>query len=144
MKEYKKLIVWQKSIELVKLVYEISKDLPKNEEYGLSSQIKRAAVSIPVNIAEANGRNTEGERRQFLGIAQGSAYELETELILIVELRLVTEQKTNKALELLEEIESMQPSISYSINMTKYTTGYYFLHLTGSQQSTVQKIIKLK
>lgn len=111
MKEYKKLIVWQKSMELVKIVYEISKDLPENEAYGLSSQIKRAAVSIPANIAEASGRNTEGERRQFLGIPQGSAYELETELTLLVELKLVSEQKIKPALELLEEIEKMAASL---------------------------------
>src|SRR4051812_22037645 len=111
MKEYKKLIVWQKSIELVKLVYEISKDLPKNEEYGLSSQIKRAAVSIPSNIAEANGRNGEGERKHFLGIAQGSAYELETELFLLTELKLVAELKIKPALDLLEEIEKMLASL---------------------------------
>lgn len=111
MKEYKKLIVWQKSIQLVKLVYEVSKELPKSEEYGLSSQIKRAAVSIPANIAEANGRNTEGERRQFLGIAQGSAYELETEMIILVELKLVKEERVKITLALLEEVEKMLASL---------------------------------
>ena len=124
MKEYKKLIVWQKSIELVKLVYESLKELPKNEEYGLSSQIKRAAVSIPANIAEANGRNSEGERRQFLGIAQGSAYELETELIILVELKLVTEQKVKLALELLEEIEKMLASLIRRLTPS-FSKSYY-------------------
>jgi four helix bundle protein len=107
MKDYKKLIVWQKSVQLVKMVYEVSKDLPKSEEYGLSSQIKRAAVSIPANIAEANGRNSEGETKQFLGVAQGSAYELETELILLVELKLITEERIRNILALLEEVEKM-------------------------------------
>jgi four helix bundle protein len=111
MKEYKKLIVWQKSINLVKLVYELSKDLPKSEEYGLVSQIKRAVVSIPANIAEANGRNSEGERKQFLGIAQGSAFELETELIILVELKLINEIKINDALLLLDEIQRMLASL---------------------------------
>ncbi len=111
MKEYKKLIVWQKSINLVKLVYELSKDLPKSEEYGLASQIKRAVVSIPANIAEANGRNSEGERKQFLGIAQGSAFELETELIILVELKLINEIKINDALLLLDEIQRMLASL---------------------------------
>lgn len=119
MKEYKKLIVWQKSIELVKLVYEISKDLPKNEEYGLSSQIKRAAVSIPANIAEANGRNSEGERKQFLGISQGSAYELETELIILVELKLINEGKIKPALALLEEIEKMTAALIRKIETSR-------------------------
>ena len=108
---YKKLIVWQKSINLVKLVYELSKDLPKSEEYGLVSQIKRAVVSIPANIAEANGRNSEGERKQFLGIAQGSAFELETELIILVELKLINEIKINDALLLLDEIQRMLASL---------------------------------
>lgn len=107
MKDYKKLIVWQKSISLVKMVYEVSKDLPKSEEYGLVSQIKRAVVSIPANIAEANGRNSEGERRQFLGIAQGSSYELETELIILVELKLINENKISEAIVLLDEIQKM-------------------------------------
>ncbi len=111
MKEYKKLIVWQKSINLVKLVYELSKDLPKSEEYGLVSQIKRAVVSIPANIAESNGRNSEGERKQFLGIAQGSAFELETELIILVELKLINEIKINDALLLLDEIQRMLASL---------------------------------
>lgn len=111
MKEYKKLIVWQKSINLVKLVYELSKGLPKSEEYGLVSQIKRAVVSIPANIAEANGRNSEGERKQFLGIAQGSAFELETELIILVELKLINEIKINDALLLLDEIQRMLASL---------------------------------
>ena len=75
------MIAWQKAMELVKMVYEVSKLLPKSEEYGLSSQIKRAAVSIPANLAEANGRNSDGERKHFYGFALGSAYELETELI---------------------------------------------------------------
>ena len=111
MKEYKKLIVWQKSINLVKLVYELSKDLPKSEEYGLVSQIKRAVVSIPANIAESNGRNSDGERKQFLGIAQGSAFELETELIILVELKLINEIKINDALLLLDEIQRMLASL---------------------------------
>ena len=118
MKEYKKLIVWQKAIQLVKLVYAIANDLPKNEQYGLSSQIKRAAVSIPANIAEANGRNTEGEKRQFLGIAQGQAYELETELIILVELKLMTEKQLKNTLALLDEVEKMLAALIRKIGGT--------------------------
>jgi four helix bundle protein len=115
MKEYKKLIVWQKSIELVKLVYAISKELPRSEEYGLSSQIKRAAVSIAANIAEANGRNSNGERKQFLGIALGSAYELETELIIIVELKLAEEELVKPAIDLLDEVQKMTATLIRNI-----------------------------
>jgi len=111
MKEYKKLIVWQKGIELVKLCYELVKSFPKNEEYGLVSQIKRAAISIPANIAEANGRNTEGERRQFLGFALGSSYELETELIIASELKMINPDAINVIFDLLEEIQKMTASL---------------------------------
>lgn len=79
---YKDLIVWQKSIELTHLIYDITKQLPKSELFGLVSQMQRAAVSIPSNIAEGYDRNNLGEFRQFLGIAYGSSAELETQLIL--------------------------------------------------------------
>lgn len=80
-------------------------------KYSLAAQIKRAVVSIPANLAEGNGRNTEGERKHFWGIALGSAYELETELIILIELKLVTEQKIKPALDLLEEIEKMMAAL---------------------------------
>lgn len=79
---YKDLIVWQKSYELVKLVYSLTSDLPNNEQFGLVSQMRRCAISIPSNIAEGQQRNNVKEYRQFLGIAQGSAAELETQLLL--------------------------------------------------------------
>ena len=78
MKSYRDLIVWQKSMNLVTLVYSLTIDFPENEKFGLTSQIKRSAVSIPSNIAEGFGRNTTGELNQFLGIARGSLAELET------------------------------------------------------------------
>lgn len=107
MKEFKKLIVWQKSIELVKNTYELVKAFPKSEEYGLVSQIKRASVSIPANIAEANGRNSDGERRQFFGIALGSSYELETEIILAIELKMIQQSDASIILGFLDEIQKM-------------------------------------
>ena len=73
------LQIWQKSILLVKEVYLLTEKLPADEKYGLVSQIKRCAVSIPSNIAEGAGRNNSKEFYQFLGIAQGSSYELETQ-----------------------------------------------------------------
>lgn len=81
-KTYKELLVWQKSREIVKDVYKICGSLPQDEVYGLISQIKRASVSIPSNIAEGYRRNNRREYVQFLGIAAGSAAELETQLIL--------------------------------------------------------------
>jgi four helix bundle protein len=78
MKSYKNLDGWKKSMQLVKDVYLIIKDFPKEELYGLTSQIKRAAVSIPANIAEGIGRNYKKDTTQFLHISRGSLYELET------------------------------------------------------------------
>jgi len=82
MQDYKELIVWQKSIELVKSIYTLCKVLPKEETYSLSDQIRRCVVSIPSNIAEGSGRNTTKEFIQFLYISLGSACELETQLII--------------------------------------------------------------
>lgn len=80
---YKDLKVWVKSIELVKEVYKITKQLPSSEKFGLTSQINRCAVSIPSNIAEGQQRNNKAEFRQFIGIARGSAAELDTQLIIV-------------------------------------------------------------
>ncbi|QOR62595.1 four helix bundle protein [Sulfurovum sp. ST-21] len=80
--DYKELVVWQRSIELVTDIYQLVKCLPKEELFALSDQIKRCAVSIPSNIAEGSGRNTTKEFIQFLYISLGSASELETQLII--------------------------------------------------------------
>jgi four helix bundle protein len=86
-KSFKELTVWQEAMNLVEMVYQQTIILPKTEMYGLTSQIKRAAVSIPANIAEGNGRKSRKEYLQFLSIANGSIMELETH-ILILERRL--------------------------------------------------------
>lgn len=79
---YRDLVVWQKAIALVTDIYRATQSFPKEELYGLTSQIRRSAVSIPSNIAEGQGRLTRGEFRQFLGIARGSYAELETQLLI--------------------------------------------------------------
>ena len=79
---FKDLIVWQKAYKLVLAIYEVTKDFPKTEIYGLSQQMRRAAVSIPSNIAEGYGRRNKAEYRQFLSIAYGSLLELETQSLL--------------------------------------------------------------
>lgn len=86
MKTHKDLDVWKNSIELVKLVYKVTSNFPKDELYGLTNQIRRAAISIPSNLAEGAGRNHNKEFIQFLYIAQGSLSELETQLIIAKEL----------------------------------------------------------
>ena len=84
MKTYRDLVVWQKSMVLVTEVYEISKKFPKEELYGLTSQIRRCAISLPSNIAEGYGRNSTNDYIHFLRIASGSLYELSREIELML------------------------------------------------------------
>jgi len=108
-KSYQDLIVWQKSIRLVKLVYELTGNLPKEEQFGLVSQMRRSAVAIPSNIAEGYRRQALGEYLQFLYIANASAAELETQIIICKNIF----QKINcdKANDLLTEIIKMMNSL---------------------------------
>jgi four helix bundle protein len=103
MKTHKDLIVWQKAMDLVEEVYELTDRMPKSEIYGLTSQIRRAAVSIPSNIAEGAARNHDKEFLQFLYVSLGSIAELETQLLLAERLKLV--QKA--PLENLSEIKKL-------------------------------------
>ncbi|MGE5943099.1 MAG: four helix bundle protein [Flavobacteriales bacterium] len=86
MRDFSKLDIWKHGIELVKEIYLLSEKLPSEEKFGLKSQITRAAVSIPSNIAEGCSRNSEVEFKRFLEIAMGSLFELETQLIITQEL----------------------------------------------------------
>jgi four helix bundle protein len=86
MNRYKNLEIWKDAIKLAKAVHALTESLPKEETYGLKSQLRRAAVSVASNIAEGAGRNTNGEFNQFLGIAIGSAFEVDTQLTIGVEL----------------------------------------------------------
>lgn len=109
------LKIWQKSMELTKLVYKIVAELPSDEKYGLVSQIKRSSVSIPSNIAEGAGRNSNKEFKHFLSIANGSAYELQTQLILTTELNLISRDKIQQVLDLIAEVQKMNYSFQKSI-----------------------------
>lgn len=109
MKDFKKLNVWQKAIELVTSVYKISKEFPPEEKYGLTSQITRAAVSVPSNIAEGSSRLSEKDYFRFLEIALGSAFELETQLIIIEKLGIIN----SKELEIIiDETKSVQKMLT--------------------------------
>jgi four helix bundle protein len=107
MNSYKDLIVWQKSFTLTKKLYILTNQFPKNETYGLISQIRRAAVSIPSNIAEGHGRKSDNEHRQFYSIAYGSALELETQLLLAKDLEFIIQEDFNQVNSLLEEVLKM-------------------------------------
>ena len=86
MSDHKDLIAWREAMSLVEVVYRETQNLPRDETFGLRAQIRRAAVSVPSNLAEGSGRNSSGELRQFVGIASGSLAELETQLELAVRL----------------------------------------------------------
>lgn len=111
---YKELLVWQKSIELVKEIYKISNSLPQSELYGLVSQMRRASVSIPSNIAEGYKRQDLGSFVQFLSTAEGSSAELETQLIIISDL--YAKIDISKANNLLIEVQKMLYSIVKKLN----------------------------
>ena len=115
MHKVEELKIWQKSIALAKQVYKVVADLPNEERYGLSSQIKRCAVSIASNIAEGAGRNSNKEFKYFLGIANGSSYELHTQLILTYELNLIEKNRIDELLSLLTEIQKMNYSFQRSL-----------------------------
>ncbi len=110
---FKQLIVWQKSIELVKVVYGITKKFPTAELYGITSQMRRAAISIPSNIAEGKKRKTKKDFVQFLRIADGSAAELETQIIISKDLYQSID--FSRAEELLTEIQKMLITMIYKL-----------------------------
>lgn len=113
-KDYKELIVWQKSIELVFEVYKITGQFPNTEKFGLCSQMQRSAVSIPSNIAEGSARNHTNEFKQFLGISYGSSAELETQMIIAK--RLFSQIDYLKAESLNNEVQKMLNSLIKKLN----------------------------
>ena len=104
---YKDLLVWRKGIELVKEIYRMTKPFPADERFGLVSQMRRAALSIPSNIAEGQARKTTGEFVQFLSQAEGSLAELDTQLILAVELGYNNTTQVASATGLVSELKRM-------------------------------------
>ena len=106
-RSYKDLLVWQKGIALAKLVYQITKNFPSEEKFGLVAQMRRAAVSVPSNIAEGQARHTTGEFIQFISHAEGSAAELDTQLILSIELQFCSNSVADDSFALIGEIRRM-------------------------------------
>ena len=107
MNRFKELKVWQKSVDLSTEIYRISEKIPNKERYGLISQMTRCSVSIPSNIAEGAGRNGKGEFKHFLGIALGSSFELETQLLISKNLNYLTDEVYKNCTESVCEIQSM-------------------------------------
>lgn len=108
---YKDLLIWQKSMDLVESVYKLTENLPTKEQYGLISQMRRAAVSIPSNIAEGYGRQATGYYFQFLSIARGSLLELETQIELCRRLKYIEESDSENILISILEISKMITSL---------------------------------
>lgn len=114
MRNYQKLDAWKASMQLAKTVYTFTKDFPKAELYGLTSQLKRSAVSIPANIAEGMGRQYKKDTIQFLHIARGSSYELETLLNVAVEINILADQHFKQLLILIDDsIKLLNGLINY-------------------------------
>lgn len=109
---HRDLIVWQKSLDLADATYSLTKLFPKDELYGLVSQMRRSAVSIPSNIAEGSGRKTMKDFRQFLCIAYGSALELETQLLLSQRFHYCTDSQSDRMRGLLLEVLKMLNKMS--------------------------------
>lgn len=104
-RSFRDLIAWQKAMELCQQVYAISKDHPAEERFGLTAQMRRAAVSVPSNIAEGYGRRRKGDYLRFLNIALGSLCELETQMILSTRLGFTDSDKAGPAMDLLREVD---------------------------------------
>jgi len=102
MKHYQELNVWRQGIELVKMSFALTKKLPSHEKYGVISQLTRAAVSIPANIAEGSSRNSDKDYARFLQIALGSAFELQTYFVIAKEMNWLNAEDIERANQLLE------------------------------------------
>jgi len=124
MKDYKKLKVWNKSIELVLKIYKMTELFPGTELYGLISQIRRCAVSIPSNIAEGAGRQSEADFNYFLNISKGSSNELETQIIISNRLGYINDDAFLTCVSGIEEIRKMLTGLQKTLNVhnSKLTT----------------------
>lgn len=116
---YFDLLVWQRAMDLAERVYESSSLLPRDERFGLTSQMRRAAVSVASNIAEGHGRRSTGEFRQFLGYAVGSLHELETQLRLSVRLTFLTETQALEPLALSAEVGKLLAGLLRSLRRNR-------------------------
>jgi four helix bundle protein len=121
--DYHDLVVWQRAIELTVCIYKLTRTFPKEELYGLISQMRRASVSVASNIAEGRGRLTPGEFRQFLGLAQGSTYELQTQLLVARKLGMGSDETLNEAELLSDEVSKMLGSFIQTLRLPERKAG---------------------
>jgi four helix bundle protein len=116
---YKDLVVWQKGIALAKATYQLTSNFPTEEKFGLVAQMRRAAISIPSNIAEGQARHTTGEFIQFISHAEGSVAELETQAILSIELNFAQAERAKPAFALLDDIRRMLNGLRRKLSAAK-------------------------
>lgn len=116
MNNYKDLKVWQKGVELAVKIYRLTCDFPLSEMYGLTSQIRRASYSVPSNIAEGAGRESNKEFQHFLSISLGSAFEMETHLIIAKHLNFIKEADFNSVTNEISEVEKMIRGLQKSLS----------------------------
>ena len=105
------MLVWQRSMDLVELIYKMTEKLPTGEQWGLMSQMRRASISVPANIAEGYGRQSSGNYKQFLSISRGSLLELETQVELCVRLKYLRQTDADLILNSIIEISKMLTSL---------------------------------
>lgn len=115
MHRFKELEVWQRAVKLSVDIYHLTKRFPDTEKYGLISQLNRSAVSLPSNIAEGAGRNSNGEFKQFLGIATGSLFERETQLIVSKEIGIISKTELDTLAEKISTIIKMIAGLKKSL-----------------------------
>ena len=120
-KHYKDLLIWQRAMGLAKLVYQLTSKFPSEERYGLTAQLRRAAVSIPSNIAEGQARKGTSEFVQFLFVAEGSLAELETQLLLSVELSFSKRTAVDHDLKEIDELQKMIVSLKRRLKALSYS-----------------------
>jgi four helix bundle protein len=123
-RDYKDLRVWQKGMDLAKLIYQITGRFPTEEKFGITAQMRRAAVSVPSNIAEGQARKTTGEFVQFLSHAEGSLAELDTQLRLSVSLAFCEEGKTEMASSLITDLQKMLNGLRAKLAGESRTTNH--------------------
>lgn len=107
MRDFKKLLIWQKGMEVVSAVYKAVEKFPNEEKYGLRSQVTRSAVSIAANIAEGNAKSSDKEKKQYMERSLGSAFELETHMLIIEKLNWISDKELKNILKLIEEEQKM-------------------------------------
>lgn len=118
-RDFRDLIVWQKAMDLVELIYELTREFPDEERFGLRLQLRKASVSVPSNIAEGNGRYSTKDYLRFLSISSGSLRETQTDVLVAKRLRYINDDKTIQAMVLCEEVARLLSRLVQSLRRSK-------------------------